>query len=63
MIGIGKSRESFFHQVFYISNTEEIEDQASEWFDIVNKAIENDRYAHQTERGPIVEFRILILSV
>lgn len=63
MIDIGKSRESFFRQVFSMSNTEKIEDQASEWFDTVNKAIENDRYVHQTERGPIVEFRMTALSV
>ena len=62
MIDIGKSRESFFRQVFYLSNPEKIEEQASEWFDIVSKAIENDRYVHQTERGPIVEFRIFVLS-
>ena len=34
-----------------------IENQSSEWFDILNKAIENDRCQHQNCRGPIVEFR------
>ena len=33
-----------------------VEDQASEWFDILHKAIENSRYTAQAERGPIVEF-------
>ena len=34
----------------------EIEDQASEWLNIINKAIESSRYNEQSERGPIVEF-------
>ena len=32
----------------------EIEDQASEWLNIINKAIESSRYNEQSERGPIV---------
>ena len=34
----------------------EIEDQASERLNIINKAIESSRYNEQSERGPIVEF-------
>lgn len=33
----------------------EIEDQASEWLNIINKAIESSRYNEQSERGPIVD--------
>ncbi|KAK8823672.1 hypothetical protein WA577_002591, partial [Blastocystis sp. JDR] len=52
---IGKGyRERYWKKSKIVFATRE---QASEWFNIVNTAIENGRYTERSERGPIVEFK------